>query len=475
MYDLIVIGAGAGGLTTAFGAIGFNKKVLLIDKENPGGECTWSGCIPSKALINIANEIHIAKKYSDFTIDGKNIMNRVREIISEVFSHEDPVALKNAGIDYIRGHAKIINKKQVKVNNTIFKTKNIVISTGSSPFVPPIKGLENIDYLTNENIFKLENLPKSITILGGGAIGIELGQALSRLEVEVSLIERNSRIHPKEDEEMSKFLTETLEKEGIKIYTGYSAEKVTEDDSITVTAKNKNDETVEVSSEKLLVALGRQANLKDLGLEELGIKHDGRKIFVDSHLQTSQKSIYCVGDVIGPYQFSHMANYQGQIVVQNLFLPVKKKVNYEHIGWCTFSHPELASIGINEEEAIKKFGKDNIKLFKFDEKDSDRAITKANDTLKIKIITDKKLNLLGASILGERAGELICELQALKSNNLTLDSLYKIIHPYPTYSNIYNKIGTTAYVEKFSDNKLIKALRNLLPKKKFTKKVENHE
>lgn len=457
-YDVAIIGAGSGGLTAAYTAKGFSKKVVLIDKNKPGGECTWSGCIPSKALINIAKEIHIAKKYSNLKVDTGQVLKKVRKVISMVYEEESPEVLKRDGIDYINGFAKFINKNTLIVNGEEIRAKKIFISTGSSPMVPPIEGLKDIRYLTNEDFFIAEKLPDSIIVLGGGAIGVELSQAMNRLGVKVSLVEMMDTILNREEPNLVDMLERKLKTEGINIYTSYRAEKVSEENGKVSLSVVKDGSVDVIKADKILVCLGRVPNINGLDLERANVKYNKKAIEVNEYLETSTKGIFAIGDVAGPYLFSHMANVQGITAVQNATLPIKKKVDYSHVAWCTFSEPELARAGLTEQEAREKHG-DSIRVYHQDYKNLDRAKTKEDDEGIVKIICDKKGKVLGASILGDRAGEIISEVQVVKTLGINFGKLTKVIHPYPTYGEILLKISKKVYLDNILSNSVVKLFR----------------
>lgn len=458
-YDLIVVGAGAGGLTASISARGFGKSVLLIEKDRPGGECTWSGCVPSKGLINIAKEVHCARKYADFTPDTRKALEEVRGIVARVYAHETPEILEEQGINYIQGEAKFVDKNTLKVGENTFTGKSIVLATGSSPLIPPIEGLDGINYLTNENLFTLEEFPKSMIILGGGAIGVEMAQALNRLGVEIHLVEMMENILIREDQELATILRERLVEEGVNLHIGTKAVKVEELSPKIRLTTEKNGEAKVITGDSILVAVGRKANVEGLNLEEAGIEYTPKGIVVDKHLQTSNSKVYAVGDVVGPYQFSHMANYQGIIAVQNALTPLKKSVDYTHVTWCTFTEPELASAGMDEETARREYS--DIQVYRYTAEDLDRAKTKAGDIFEVKIICDSKKHILGCQILADRAGELISEVQAVKVNGLPLDKLAGVVHPYPSYGEIFNKAGKKAYVDKLLANPVVHFIQNI--------------
>lgn len=453
--DVLVIGAGAGGLTAAYTAKGFGKNVLIVDKNLPGGECTWAGCIPSKALINQANEIFTAKKYAEIHVDSEKVMQNVRSIIENVYADESIDVLKKDGIEFIMGQAKFISSKEVDVDGEKIIAKRIFICTGSSPMVPPIEGVQDISYLTNENFFLQPRLPESMIVLGGGAIGVELSQAMTRLGVKVQLVEMAPQILPREDSELSSLLRTRLENEGVEIYTGAKAVKFKSVDTKVALHIEKEGTLNVLESDKVLLALGRVPNIKSLNLEAAGIAYDRRGIEVNAYMETTAKGVYAIGDVTGKYMFSHMANATGIKAVQNAILPINQKVNYEHVAWCTFTSPELATAGLTEAEAREKYG-DTIRVYRHDYAHIDRAKTQSNSLGLVKLICDSKGKVLGCSILGDRAGEIISEVQVIKTLGLNFSKLTRVIHPYPTYSEVLNKISKKVTVDNLFNLPIVK-------------------
>lgn len=457
LYDLIVIGSGAAGLTAAFTGLGFGKSVLIIEKDRPGGECTWSGCVPSKGLINQAKDIHTARKYASIEIDSASILKKVRDISENVYQHETPEVLEKAGAIFVQGTATFVSPKIVEVNGQQYQAKKVVIATGSSPMIPPIPGLEDVPYLTNENFFQQESLPKSIVILGAGSIGMELSQSMVRLGVDVQVVEMMPEVMVREEPEFSAILRQRLEEEGVKFALNQKAVKVeqTETGIRLTTEINGSNNTFEATS--LLLALGRSPNVQGMNLEQAGIKVT-RGITVNNHLQTSAKGVYACGDVAGPYLLSHMANYQAKIATMNALLPINRKVNYDHVAWCTFTDPEFARAGLTENEAREKFG-DNIRVYHYDFEKLDRAMTKDADMGKIKIIVSTRGKVLGAHIIADRAGELISEVQVMKTLGLNLGKLQSVIHPYPTYSDALRQIAQRVFLDNILHHPIVKMFR----------------
>jgi len=458
-YDLVIIGSGSGGLTAAYTAIGFGKKVLVVDKSLPGGECTWSGCIPSKALINEAKRVYHAKEVvGDFDYDTTEAMTAVHQVIQNVYAGESVEKLQEDGIEFLSGYARFVSPYEIEVDNERIKGKRFIIATGSSPLKPPIPGLHDINHLDNESLFKLDKLPESMIILGGGAIGVEMAQAMNRLGVKVDLVEMADRILFREEESHSLRLQKILIKEGVRIHVGSKAINMFEKDGQVTLEYEQKEVKHQVTSDDLLVAIGRKANINDLGLEAAGVLFDNRQIMVNKYMATSQKHIYAVGDVASPYMFSHMANVQGIQAVQNAVLPFNRKVKDKHIAWTTFSEPELARAGMTEQEAREKYG-DKIRVYTFEFNHLDRAMTKGKTDEGVKIVLDQKGKVLGASILADRAGEMISEIQLLKTMNLNFSKLVSVIHPYPTYGEVFNKIAKKVAVDNLLQNPVVKIFR----------------
>ncbi|KEK11659.1 hypothetical protein EP18_10900 [Lysinibacillus sphaericus] len=442
-YDLIVIGAGAGGLNASLEGVALGKNVLLVEKFRPGGECTWSGCIPSKALIQIADDIHIAKKYTTLQVDTKNVMNKVRQLTQTTHEGESVEVLENEGINYLNGFATFVDNHTVEVNGEKITATNIIISTGSSALIPNLSGLNTVDYLTNENIFQLEELPKSLIVLGGGAIGVELSQAMARLGVSVTLIEMADSILFREDNEAVDLLTNILKKEEIKIITGAKGTEVKNvNNRVELTLEIGGNQEI-VDAERILIALGRKANLENINLEQIGIEKTDRAIIVNEYMQTNIPNIYAVGDIAGPYLFSHMGAAQGRTAVRHMYNPNYNSAMTKDYAWTTFTHPELARTGFTEKEAREKYG-ENIRIYKTNYSSSDRAVVDEKSHGLAKVICNSEGKIIGASILGERAGELLGEIQLLKLFDQPFYKLSEAIHPYPTYSEVLTSLSRDA-------------------------------
>ncbi len=470
-YDIIVLGGGGGGLTAAKTARGFGKRVAIIEKKDHlGGECTWTGCVPSKTLIKTAQiaynakniDIFGLKSHTPIQLDTSNVMDHIRKVIRTVYKTHEPPIIEKLGIDVLFGSYSFINTHTVQSGNKKLSAKQFIIATGSSPFVPPIEGLSSVNYLTNETLFDLKELPQSMIILCGGPIGIEIASALNRLGVTITIIEMQERILPKEDTELITLLSGMLHKEGVQLLTGMRATKVTQhNDTITVSCIDSNGSQKDIPAQSLLVAVGRKPNIEDLALEKIGIKTTKRGIITDTMLRTTVKNIFACGDVVGPYQFSHMAWYQAVIAVKNAVIPFfKQRVDYTHRIWVTFTAPELATAGLTENQAREKFG-DTIKIYRKSYAEIDRGLTDIAGNGMVKIICDKKGYLLGMHILGERAGDIIHELQVAKVKGIKFYSLHAVIHAYPSYAELLWHTAKKAYVQRLYANPLLKLLKKI--------------
>jgi len=476
-YDLIVIGGGGAGIVSSNLAAGLGKKVALVEHRMLGGECTQYGCVPSKALIKAANIYHYAKDASrmDFgltaksepVIDPGNVMDHVRSVIQKVYEGERPEVFEKRGIDVIIESPVFIDDRHIEVGGRTLSAGSFIISTGSSAFVPPIEGIKSVPYLTNETMFGLKDLPGSMIVLGGGPIGTELAQALHRLGVKVTIVEMGDQILIREDKELRDLLAERLAAEGLKILTKTKAVRLSEaNGGIFLTVEYQDKEAGVIEAESVLVAVGRKANVEGLKLENAGIEYSPKGIKTDDTLKTSAPHIYACGDVVGPYQFSHMAEYQARIATQNALLPIKKHANYEHYIWCMFTDPELAHAGLTEEEAREKHdGK--VRIYRWAYKDTDRGKTDMEEFGLSKIICDDKYKVLGAHILGSHAGELIHEVQVIKTLDIPFCKLDSVIHIYPTFSDVIKQPAKLCYIDELKSNPFVQLLGSFFgPKKK---------
>ena len=471
-YDIIVIGAGAGGFVSSKLAAGLGKKVAMVEKDKLGGECTLNGCVPSKALIHasqIADEIRNAKRYGlgigthpETVINTDNVMAHVRSVVQKVYDSHPREVFQRLGIDVLFGAPKFIDNHQIELNGTRLSAGSFIISTGSSPFIPPIEGIDAVPFLTNQTIFNLERLPASMIVLGGGPIGVELGSALNLLGVNIFIIDQVERILNKEDVELVDILSKKLIEDNIKLITGYNLLKlVRKDGKISAIIQNSKKQIQEILADSILIAVGRKANVEGLDLENAGVEYTLKGVKINNTLQTTAANIYACGDVAGPYQFSHMAEYQAIIATQNAFFPYKKSVNYKNVAWCTFTTPEIAHAGLTEEEARGAYGT-KVKVYRYKYSNIDRGYTDVANIGMSKFICDPKGMLLGAHILGARAGELIHEAQIAKSLGFPFYKLYSVIHIYPTFTDVVKHAAKLCYIDKLRNNPLLRLLRKFL-------------
>lgn len=450
----IVIGAGAAGLVIAIGLAKLKKSVLLVEDGHFGGDCTNFGCVPSKALITLANQIHNARSIDKFGIetsfqcDGRLANNYVKRIVNEFIKHENLHELEKQGIHVINGKASFLSKHIIKIvtQNNVIKAygKKIFICSGSKPLIPQIEGIEKVNYLTNETIFQEVPLPKSLSIVGAGPIGCELAQSLNRLGVKITLIHRSSTLLKREEEKASKFLEENLNKEGVRIFlNSYPINVAQRNEEIFLTMNQPNGVEI-IKSEKVLFASGRVPSLSSLDLEKANIIYDQNGIKTDQYNRTNQKHIFAVGDCIGQPFFTHYAEHQARAVLLSNVIPFFKQKGKPHnIPRVTYTYPEIASIGMNEKEALKKYRPSGLGIYEIDSSQIDRSVITGEPCF-IKIITKRySSKIIGATIVGERAGEMLMEIALCMQKNIPLRSLSELIHPYPTYSRGIRKAADT--------------------------------
>ncbi len=467
-YDIGIIGAGAAGLTVAAGAAQLGAKTLLVEKERYlGGDCLHYGCVPSKTLIRSAQVYHLMKSGKKFglpdvdlpPVDYRAITQRIQEVISSIQAHDSEERFCSLGARVEFGNPVFVNPHTIELNASTFSCKYWVIATGSSPAIPPIKGLDNVSYLTNREIFSLDRLPSSMIILGAGPIATEMAQAFCRLGTKVTVVQRSGQILSKEDKDMADELMNVLISEGVNFHLNTSIMEVREKQGEKhVFVKKKGDTAPTVlRAETLLIALGRKANLEDLGLENIGIEYNSRGLKLDDKLRTNQRHIYGAGDVTGVYQFTHAAGYEASIVLSNTIFRLRRKVNYTFLPWCTFADPELASIGMNEKRA-KQAG---IKYTVYTEyfTNNDRSLAEAETVGKIKMLLDESNKPLGIQILGPHAGELLGEWVAALNTKAKLSTLAAAVHPYPTLAEVNKRVAAAYISPKLFSDRVRKGLK----------------
>jgi dihydrolipoamide dehydrogenase len=439
--NLVVIGGGSAGLVTAYIAAAVKAKVTLIEKNKMGGDCLNYGCVPSKALLRSAKLLsHIARS-SEFGIhsasaefDFAAVMERVQQVIRDIEPHDSIERYSGLGVDVVQGEARVTSPWTVEVNGNTIRTRNIVVATGGRPFVPPIEGLDQIDFYTSNNLWEMREKPEKMVVLGGGPIGCELTQAFARLGVQVTQIEMLPRLLLREDAEISSMVQEKFAAEGVQVLTGHAARRFYQRDGRNYVVTEAESGSVEVEFDALIVAVGRAARSGGFGLEELGVRlRPNRSIEVNEFLQTSIPTIYACGDVTGPYQFTHVAAHQAWYTsVNSLFGILRRfKVDYSVIPWATFTEPEIARVGLNESDAKEQGIPCEVTRYGID--DLDRAIADGEAHGFVKVLTvPGKDRILGVTIVGEHAGDLIAEYVLAMRHGLGLNKVLGTIHIYPT-------------------------------------------
>ena len=442
--NLVVIGGGSAGLVTAYIAAAVKAKVTLVEKHKLGGDCLNTGCVPSKALIRSAKFVSHITRSQEFGIqtahaefEFADVMQRVQAVIKTVEPHDSAERYTGLGVDVVQGSAKIVSPWEVDItredgSTQRLSTRSIVVATGASPFVPPIPGIDEVGYLTSDNVWALRELPRRLIVLGGGPIGSELTQAFARLGAKVTLVEMAPRLMMREDPEVSELVARRFRAEGVEVLLNHRARQFVIEHGEKILIAEHDGQDVRIPFDAVLVAVGRAANLKGFGLEELGIP-TGRTVDTNEFLQTNYPNIYAAGDVAGPFQFTHTAAHQAWYAAVNaLFDPIKKfKADYSVIPWATFVEPEVARVGLNELEAKEKGIPCEVTTYDLD--DLDRAIADSEAHGFVKVLTvPGKDRILGVTIVGEHAGDLIAEYVLAMKQGIGLNKILGTIHIYPT-------------------------------------------
>ncbi|MFZ0475163.1 MAG: NAD(P)/FAD-dependent oxidoreductase [Halobacillus sp.] len=462
-YQIAVIGGGSGGLTVAAGAASFGASVALIERKSElGGDCLHYGCMPSKAMIEAAREVHQAGQYSDFTESDydrlfTSAMERVAEAVQDVQNHDSKDRFIKLGIDIYEAEAQFIDEHTLRVGEETISAKRFVIATGSSPMVPPIQGIDSIDYITNESIFSLRKRPASLGVIGGGIIGSELAQAMSRLGVEVTVVEGGQQILAKEDKEITE-LAEGLLSEEMKVITGAKVERLESTNEGVKIHYTKDGSANSLNVEKLLVATGRKANIDGLGLEQAGVETSNGSIAVDAAMRTTQRHIYAVGDCNGSMPFTHVAGMEGKIAVSNAVFGLSRKASYERVPWVVYTAPEIYHLGLTEEEAKDQYG-EKLLTFKTKLADNDRFMAERHTEGLVKVLTTNRGRIVGAHAIGEGAGEWMQEIGTVQALNKKFQAISNIIHPYPAKNNAVSQTADLYWREKLFDSSLNEALK----------------
>jgi len=466
-YDLIIIGGGSGGLTAAGLAVQFEARVALVEKHRTGGDCTWTGCVPSKTMLRaakVAHEIRTADRYgltpAEPVVDLKSVLAHVRDVIAAVYQEESPEALRADGIDVFLGSPRFLDPHTITVDETTLTARRFLLATGAHAFVPPIDGLAGVDYLTYETVWDLQALPQHLLVVGGGPVGCEMAQAFRRLGSEVTMVVSRDRLLPRDEPAASEVLADVFASEGIGLHFSARAQSVRrEGDSIHLMADGEKP-----VGDALLLAAGRCPNVDGLDLDQAGVTFSEQGIQVDDNLQTSQNHIYAAGDCIGSYQFTHYAGWQAAMAVRNALLPGASKGVTDHVPWTTFTDPEVARIGMTEAQAREQFG-GAVGICDWPMDRVDRARAEGDTAGFMKLVHKKDGTLLGATIVARRAGEMIHEWVLALDRGLKVSEFGDVIHVYPTYSTAIMQAAAHIRVEQLlagASGRVIRSLARLM-------------
>jgi len=499
-FDLVVIGGGTAGLVTAAAAASLGARTALVERERLGGECLWTGCVPSKALIGSARVAHAMRTAGKFGLEsgdpaprGDRVLRSVRDVREVVQHHDDPERFRKMGVEVIEGaEARFLSDREVEADGRRLAARRFVIATGSRPAIPPIEGLEEAGYVTHETAFDRDSLPRSAVVLGGGAIGVEFAQAYRRLGVEVTLVEMEERILPFAEPELAVALERLLEEEGIRVLTGHRAvsagregdDRILEleqgpgqgagkppgrdggsggagpeagsSDGNAGTGDHRVGGRRTLRAEELFVATGRRPNVESLGLERAGVETERSGVRVDGTLRTTRSHIYAAGDVVGGQLFTHVADHEARTVVRNALFPFGSEVDYSVVPWTIYTDPALASVGLTEAEARERHG-DAVRAYRYDVSDLDRAIADRAARGTVKLIVGRRGKLLGGHVLAAQAGTMIVEVALAMDADVGVGKLSELIHPYPTMSE-----GVRRAANEYVRSKLTPTVRTWL-------------
>jgi len=461
--DFCIIGAGSGGLTVAAVASQLGCKVVLIEKNKMGGDCLNYGCVPSKSLLaagKCAQSMRQADRFgienANPEIDMKKIIARVQAVIATIAPHDSVERFNQLGVDVIMGEGRFVDKKTVQVNETFIEAKHTIVATGSRAAIPPIPGLDDVPYLTNETIFSIEEKPAHLIIMGGGPIGCELAQAFLNLGVKVTVLEMFN-ILPKDEPEMVDILRTHLLDDGLQLYEKVKVLNCTKTEDGVVVTFEDGPESKEIAGSHLLVAAGRRVNIENLNLEAAGIQYNARGIKVNRSLRSSNKRVYAIGDCAGSFQFTHAAGYHASIVIRKTLFKLPAKVDHKAMPWVTYTHPEMAHVGLTTAMADQLGKRYHVEKFSF--ADIDRAQAEHATLGGIMVLVDKKARILGVTILGEQAGELILPWGIAISHGLKMSAMASCIAPYPTMSDITKRVASQYYASTLYSKKTKKVVR----------------
>ena len=464
-YDLGVIGGGAAGLTVTAGAARLGAKVLLVEREpRLGGDCLYYGCVPSKTLIRTAHVYHQARNLERFglpaahipSVDFSRVAARIRDVIAAIEPHDSPSRFCGLGAMVRQGEPQFVDEQSVRIGSERVSAKFWVVATGSEPSIPDLPGLDRTPYLTNKDVFSLTELPSSLVILGAGAIALEMAQAFCRLGSTVTVVQRSSQVLSREDKDMADMVQARLEEDGVRFELGFSVQEVATHGAGVVVRGTANGQRREVTGARLLLALGRSANTSGLGLEGLGIAADHKGLPVDQRLRTVRSRIFAAGDVTGQYQFTHAAGYEGGVVIANTVFRLPRKADYTWMPWCTYTDPELASVGLNEKRARARGIE--YQVWTEDFAANDRALAEGEGRGRLKMLVDSRERPLGVQICGPHAGELLGTWSMFFAGGMKLSGLASTVMPYPTLGEINKRVAGSILGKKLFSDRVRKGL-----------------
>jgi pyruvate/2-oxoglutarate dehydrogenase complex dihydrolipoamide dehydrogenase (E3) component len=464
--DLCVIGAGSGGLAVAAGAVQMGARVVLIERGKMGGDCLNYGCVPSKSLIAAGRAAHAIRTAGRFGVNGHEpaidflgVHDHVKGVIAAIAPHDSQERFERLGVEVVRAHARFVGPQEVEADGRRIRARRLVIATGSSPAVPPIPGLAEVPHLTNETIFDLTERPEHLIVIGGGPIGCELAQAYRRLGARVTVLELFS-ILPKDDPDAVRVVRDQLCAEGIDLREHVEvADVAREGNGIAVTVKDAG-AARRITGSHILVAAGRRANVDGLDLEVAGIEYSPKGIKVDARLRTSNKRVYAIGDVAGGLQFTHVAAQHAGVVIKNALFRLPAKADDRAVPWVTYTDPELAHVGLTE--ALARDRGVAVEAVSWAFKDNDRAQAERETTGFAKALVDRRGRIHGATIVGERAGELIQPWVLAIANGIRIGALAQFIAPYPTLGEVSKRAAGSYYTPKLFSERTRKLVRLLM-------------
>jgi pyruvate/2-oxoglutarate dehydrogenase complex dihydrolipoamide dehydrogenase (E3) component len=452
-YDLVVIGGGSGGLTAATIAAKLRARVLLVDRAQLGGDCLHDGCVPSKALIASARLAHQMRRAREYGLESdavrvsfRSVLERIRAIQATIGEHESVAAMRAAGVDVLLGGARFVDPRTIEVGGeTRVRADRVIIATGSRPVTPPIPGLADAGFLDYVSLWKLDALPPRIAVIGGGPVGVEMGQALHRLGAKVTLVQSAPRLLMREEAEIAESLLRVFEKEAIDVRLGAELERVEGAGGKKIVSFRRGESVDAVEVDAIFVAVGRRANVEALALDKAGVAANDRGIIVDDRLRTSQPHIWAIGDCAGGPQFTHWAEYEGRVAARNALFAGSEKRSMKLVPWVTFTDPEVARVGLTEAEAKEQHPRAHAHRWDFAR--LDRALTEGEPGGFIKVVVDESERVLGAHIIGHHAGEALAEWVLAMRHRLRLSDVGGAIHVYPTITRINRRVADMPFFE----------------------------